>query len=46
MLTLLAREVPELDVELLFTARELEFLHDFTREYGVEARDRLGLAMR
>jgi hypothetical protein len=46
VLTLLGREVPELDAELLFTAPELDFLHDYAREYGVEAPDHLGTAMR
>ena len=39
MLTLLGREVPELEAELLFTAAELGFLHDYAREHGLPAPD-------
>ena len=42
VLTLLGREVPELEAELLFTAPELNFLRDYAQEYGVEAPDDLG----
>ena len=35
-----------LELELLFTAPELDFLRDYAREYGVEAPDHLGAAMR
>ena len=45
VLTLLGRDVPELDAELLFTRPELDFLHDYAREYGVDAPDHLGAAM-
>ena len=46
VLTLLGREVPELEAELLFAAPELDFLRDYALEYGVEAPDHLGAAMR
>ena len=46
VLTLLGREVPELEAELLFAAPELDFLRDYAQEYGVEAPDDLGAAMR
>ena len=46
VLTLLGREVPELEAELVFTAPELDFLRDYAREYGVEAPDRMDAAMR
>ena len=46
VLTLLGREVPKLEAELLFTAAELDFLHDYAREHGLAAPDSLGAAMR
>ena len=46
VLTLLGREVPELEAELPFTAAELDFLHDYAREHGLPAPDSLGAAMR
>ena len=46
VLTLLGREVPELEAELLFTAAELDFLRDYAREHGLPAPDSLGAAMR
>lgn len=36
VLTLLGQKVPEQEAEVLFTAPELDFLHDYTREYGEE----------
>ena len=45
-LTLLGRQVPELEADLLFTAEELNFLGDYAREYGFEAPSSLGAAMR
>ena len=46
VLTLLGREVPALEAELLFTAAELDFLNDYAREHGLPAPDSLGAAMR
>ena len=46
LLTLLGREVPEKEAEVLFSAADLNFLNDYAREHGLPAPDSLGAAMR
>ena len=46
VLTLLGRQVPELEPGLLLSGPELDFLGDYAQEYGLGAPDSLGAAMR
>ena len=46
VLTLLGRQVPELEPGLLFSGPELDFLEDYACDYGLGAPDSLGAAMR
>ena len=46
VLTLLGRQLPDCEADLMFTAEELGFLSDWAREHGHAAPDRLGAATR
>ena len=46
VLTLLGRQLPDCEADLMFTAEELEFLSDWAREHGDAAPDSLGAATR
>ncbi len=46
VMTLLGRQVPDCAAELLFTEAELAFLGDYAQRFGLDAPQRLGLAVR
>ncbi len=46
VMTLLGRQVPDCEPELMFTDHELDFLRDYAQEHGMKAPDRLGDAVR
>ncbi len=46
VMTLLGREVPDCEPQLMFTDHELDFLRDYATRYGLEAPERLGDAVR
>ena len=46
VMTLLGRQVPDCEPELMFADHELEFLRDYAMEHGLTAPDRLGDAVR
>ena len=46
VMTLLGRQVPDCDPQLMFTDRELGFLRDYALEHGLAAPERLGDAVR
>ena len=46
VMTLLGRQVPECEPQLMFTDAELAFLHDYAARYGLMAPERLGDAVR
>ena len=46
VMTLLGRQVPDGEPQLMFTDGELGFLRDYAREHGLSAPDRLGDAVR
>ena len=46
VMTLLGRQVPDCEPELMFTGHELDFLASYADEHGLSAPDRLGDAVR
>ena len=46
VMTLLGRQVPDCDPQLMFADRELGFLRDYALEHGLDAPQRLGDAVR
>ncbi len=46
VMTLLGRQVPACEPELMFTDHELDFLRDYAHEHGLTAPDQLGDAVR
>ena len=46
VMTLLGRQVPDCEAELMFTNHELGFLGDYARKFGQPGPDRLGPAVR
>ena len=46
VMTLLGRQVPDCEPQLMFTDQELGFLRDYANRYGLKAPDRLGDAVR
>ncbi|MCY3672169.1 MAG: IS4 family transposase, partial [Alphaproteobacteria bacterium] len=46
VMTLLGRQVPDCDPELMYTDQELDFLRGYARRHGLKAPDRLGDAVR
>ena len=46
VMTLLGRQVPECAASLMFSDQELEFLGDYSRQYGLPGPDSLGPAVR
>ena len=46
VMTLLGRQVPDCDPELMFTDRELDFLRGYAHRHGLKAPERLGDAVR
>ena len=45
VMTLLGRQVPDCEPQLMFTDNELGFLRDYAQEHGLTAPDRLGGAV-
>ena len=46
VMTLLGRQVPDCEPQLMFTDHELAFLRDYARQHGLPAPERLGDAVR
>ena len=46
VMTLLGRQVPDCDPQLMFADQELGFLRDYAHEHGLDAPERLGDAVR